>query len=68
MTDVPEWKRREIEAEIVNRSPSVGGVCKWQCETCSVVWYEPEDPDYDRMADTTNWPVCCKSCWERSKK
>lgn len=65
MSDIPEWKRREIEAELVNRSPADEGICKWQCGTCSIVWYEPEDPEFDRTQDRSNWPVFCDDCMEK---
>jgi len=60
--ETPEWRRREREAEAVNRRPAVNGIWLWKCETCGVEWTSPEEKDYDRTQDTTNWPVQCDDC------
>lgn len=65
---IPEWRVKEIEAEKVNRLPAVNGMCKWKCETCGKEWTEPEDKEFDRTKDTTNWPVQCLECNETFMK
>ena len=61
-----ETRLKEEAAEAVNRTPAVNGYCLWQCEKCGVQWKWPEDLEYDRTKDKTNWPVLCDNCLEKS--
>ncbi len=65
--EVPEWRKREIEAEAVNRSPAVDGHEKWKCENCGLEWTSEVDPKYDRTKDRSNWPVNCGLCFTKKK-
>lgn len=65
MEEVPEWRKREIAADVVNSSAATDGVCTWQCESCSEQWQEPEEKDYDRTQDKSGWPVLCEPCWAK---
>jgi len=70
MENLPDWKVREIEADIVNRSPAVNGFYKWKCDQCGYEWEEPADwcdftnttGEFVERKDIPSWGVLCDKC------
>lgn len=70
MENLPEWRVREMEADIVNRSPAVNGIYKWKCDQCGDEWEEPASAiDFTNAAgefverkDIPSWGVLCDKC------
>lgn len=52
----------DAEAQVVNTSPPVNGVETWMCNTCGIKWDEPQNLEFNRQDDRTNWPVFCEEC------
>ena len=62
VSEVPDWRKCEIAAEVMNRSPAVDGIENWKCEVCGSEWQESATSDYGRTTDVSNWPVLCEEC------
>jgi hypothetical protein len=70
MENLPEWRVREIEADIVNRSLAVNGIYKWKCDQCGLEWEEPANVcdfinaagEFVERKDIPYWGVLCDKC------